>query len=121
MRVVLIDTSGSLPYDFVERIRSRIKIGDRVIMFDHQVHDGGVMKSMDQINTFPLVGGGGTALEPAIAKARSLNPSEVICFTDGYIHDIDRCDFSGFDFHAYILGENKFFAKETKQSVSYII
>ncbi len=121
MRVVLIDTSGSLPQDMVERIRSRIQVGDHVLMFDTQVYDAGVMRSKDQIDSFPLWGGGGTSLIPALEKVRSLNPSETICFTDGYIFDAHQCDFSGIGFHAFILGVNKSFALETEQKVSYII
>jgi hypothetical protein len=87
VRAVLIDTSGSLPVSEISRIRSELKVGDKVICFDCRPHVIGTMKSQDHINYFQFIGGGGSLLCPALRIVKDFK-GPIAVYTDGYVHDM---------------------------------
>lgn len=89
MRAFLIDTSGSFPLSEMGRIKSLLRVGDRVIMFDMVAHDCGVMDCQAAITMLQFVGGGGTSLSAAmLSVGQSCPNAPVTIITDGFIFDI---------------------------------
>lgn len=85
MRVMLIDTSGSLITE-VEHAKKHIQVGDMVIMFDHKTHYCGVMNSQEEIDELEDCGGGGTDLLQAIELVGKICPNGLVSiYTDGGI------------------------------------
>ncbi len=90
MRILLIDISGSMDAETLDRVRKTIAVGDRVILFDSTYHDHGVMHSKQNIAALPpLYGNGATLIKPALKYIKNFHSdAEVVCITDGYFGDL---------------------------------
>lgn len=90
-RIFLVDTSGSLPVSDMDRVKSLLNVGDRVVMFDHLSYDMGLMDSQSAIDNLRFYGGGGTLLAQALEFVASSYPNlPVTIFTDGCLPDRDE-------------------------------
>lgn len=89
MRAFLIDTSGGFPVSDMDRIKSLLRVGDQVVMFDTRSYDAGLMDSQSAIDNLQFYGGGGTLLAQALTFVALNYPNlSVTIFTDGYISDL---------------------------------
>jgi len=59
-----------------------VKVGDYVIMCDHDLYPVGQMTTQDEIDTLQRLGGGGLTLGPAIDTAVKKGASSVVILTD---------------------------------------
>ncbi len=91
MRAVLIDTSGGMMEHMFQSAKKEVKVGDYVILFNHEVNTAGQMTSQKQIDNLPLQAYGGTIVGPAIDTAVKLGATNIVVLTDGYICDRFLC------------------------------
>lgn len=90
-RIILVDTSGGFSVNDIKPLKKIIRVGDRVIMFDHNVYDQGIMQSQNHIDSLKFMGGGGTLLAQALKYiGQNFLDPRVSIFTDGYIPDIQE-------------------------------
>ena len=88
MRVIALDTSGSIPEEAIKHVmENRINVGDYVLMFDTKVYPQGIITSRDQISSMKLMGFGGTLISVVLDYIDQMTSvTEVIIFTDGYFY-----------------------------------